>query len=46
MTQTCFDDTVSNDSLPLDGLNTIFKKDGNCYEGGVMTYVSNIIQLH
>lgn len=45
-TETHLDDTVSNDSLSLDGFDTIYRKDRNCYGGGVMIYVSNIIQVH
>lgn len=45
-TETHLDDTVSNDCLSLDGFDTIYRKDRNCYGGGVMICVSNIIQLH
>lgn len=39
-------DTVSNDSLSLDSFDTIYRKDRNCYGGGVMIYVSKIFQVH
>lgn len=45
-TETHLDDNVSNDSLSLDGFNTIYRKDRNCYGDGLMMYVSNIAQVH
>lgn len=38
-----FDDIVLNDSFLFDGFDIIYRKDRNCYGGGVMIYVLNII---
>jgi exonuclease III len=43
-TETHLDKNVTDDQIKIDGFNCIFRKDRNCYGGGVLIYLSNPIQ--
>jgi hypothetical protein len=43
-TETHLDKNVTDDQIKIDGFNCIFRKDRNCYGGGVLIYLSSPIQ--
>lgn len=43
-TETHLDCNVTNESLMLDGFKTIYRKDRNCFRGGVMIYLSHLLR--
>nr|XP_022313371.1 uncharacterized protein LOC111118283 [Crassostrea virginica] len=44
-TETHLDDNILNYDLSFDGFDTIFRKDRNCFGGGVLVYASNSLSV-
>lgn len=42
-TETYLDSNASNENLFIEGFNNMFRKDCNCYGGGIKIFVSNLM---